>query len=181
MTLEAPSVWQSTWKTAVPPAKDDSWKENLAKYIDARLTGKLTSLALFSAPGVGAASFTFGKSAFKSALSGNSPALLANAVEAGLLASTISVEPNAFIEPKSPATTFSVVQTSLIDPPSIALVKAAIIGVSGLPGTKDASQSQFPVKLREAFLLLTFSVVGLDSKVPPAGPLPLTAPFGSLG
>ncbi len=180
MALQASNLWQTAWKDECPPVPDASWKQNLANFIDARVTNKLSTSALFSAPGTGAMTFTFGKSAFLGALSDSKPASLASAVEAGILASTVVVAPGAFIGSDAPATKFSVVTVAIVAPASAALAKAKVLSVMGLPPTQNADQSQFPVILREAFLLLKISTTGLDSTPPPAGPLPLIDASGSV-
>ena len=75
-----------------------------------------------------------------------------------------------------PNTIFSVVNTTVIDPTSIALGKAKILELVTAPPVSDPQLSQFPTKFREATLLLTITVSGLDSTPPGGGgPLPLVA------
>lgn len=156
--------------------KDSAWKDNLANFIDGQLTSKLTTSGLLKAGGAGAMTFTFGKDAFKSALTDNKAATLASAFEAGILASTVAIASGAFIGSDSPTTKFSSITTAVVNPASVALAKAKVLEVNGLPSTKEANKSEFPVKLRAAALLLTIGIVGFDSTPPTAGPLPLTDP-----
>ena len=93
----------------------------------------------------------------------------ANAWETAILASLAAVGPGCFIPPSSPATLFSAVAGVVIDPASVALGKAKIIELGTSPLVASAQDSEFPIKFREATLLLTVTVSGTDSD--DSGPL----------
>ena len=171
MVLANAAAWQTAWAT-VPNVADTSWKANLANKVDSLVTNLLTTNGLFKAPATPALTFTFAKSTFQSALTDNKPATLANAFEAAILASTYVVPINSFIETDTPATKFSVVESCEVDPASVSLAKAKFLEIVGLTPGSAANQSQFPVKLREAFLLLTVTTTGTDSVI--SAPSPLT-------
>jgi hypothetical protein len=178
MSLEPLSVWKSTL-AALPPTAG-AWYIPFASWYAARI------LPISPDPGVFVAAgflFTFNVSVFQTQLSLLTPvnnALagitgFANAWEAAILASTVVVSPGSALVPPTPATTFSAVATSLIDTTSIALGKAKLLELVSAPQVPDANDSEFPEKFREATLLLTMTVTGINSIVPV--PTPLTAPF----
>lgn len=173
MALSAANVWQTDWAEQCKPVKNDTWKKNLANFIMAQVSHKLTTEGLLASGGAGGMTFTFGKEAFQGALADNKAETLASAFEAGILASTVLVAVGSFVGTQAPASTFSVITTSVINPASLIAAKAKVLEVMGLPPKEAANQSQFPLKLREAFLLLKIDTVGLDSTPTPAGPLPL--------
>lgn len=178
MTLEALSIWQSTFETDLPPVSDASWPDSMTDWYAERIDTPLLTL-----PGLTLAApplpVTFGKAAFKAIFSALVPgltqasamAIIANAWEAGLLASSVVVKPLDSIGVPSPATTWSSVTTSIFDLPSIALGKLKILELIGAPNEGDAKDSLTPVKFREATLLLTVTTTGLNSVTPTAGPL----------
>lgn len=181
MTLEALSIWQSTFKTELPPVKDGSWPDSMTNwYTDRFNTPNLSLPGLVAVPDPTPA--VYGSAAFKALFSTLSPGLsqsaamqiVASAWEAGLLASIVTVSAGSSIGSPSPTTTFSAVTTSVFDPPSIAAGKAKILELVGAANVKDALQAQMPVKFREATLLLTVTTTGLDSTPSGSGgPLPL--------
>ena len=134
MSLEALSIWQSTFETDIPPVADASWPDSFTDWYADRFDSPNLSL-----PGLTIASpptpVVFGKSSFKTIFSTLAPGLsqsaamniVANAWEAGLLASTIGVVAGDSVGTPSPATTWSSVTSSLIDPASIALCKLKIL------------------------------------------------------
>lgn len=168
MTIEALATWQSEW-ALLPKVSDASWKTNLANYIAARLDGKL-SLATYLPPtGV---TFVFNKTVFLASLasvSGDGVAKIAlgfkNAVETS---GSLVVAPGTAVGSASPATTFSVVATSVLVGSA---AKAKIEELSSAPLTNSAAASEFPVKLYAAALLLTADVSGTNSVVPTPAPL----------
>ena len=176
MATPSESTWQNDYAD-IPLVSDDSWKQTLGDYLEALLSSLLTLQTYSPAP-----VFTFGTSAFVSGLSGSDPAVpgsgiiaLQTAFNAGVLASTMVVAPGTSFTPPTPATTFSVVTTTLPDVPSIALGVAKIAELSAAEPTSDPLLSEFPVILREAFVLLTYTVIGTNSVAPT--PAPLTDPL----
>ena len=176
MSIDSLADWKTEFAN-LPLVIDDTWKQNLADYISDRITSKLNLLTY--SPQV---TFTFNKSAFVSALGSVTPAL-GNGVDqiaVGFVNGCIGglvVAPGTAFGAGIPATTFSTVATSIFDAPSLALASAKIIELKSATPVADVSDSIFPGKLREACLLLTATVIGLDSTPPAAGPLPLTDPL----
>ena len=178
MTLEALSDWKTTFASDMVPVSDASWPDTMTDWYVARIDTPLLSL-----PGLTLAvpplPVTFGAAAFKAIFSSLAQPItqvaamniIANAWEAGLLATTVLVKPLDSIGVPSPATTWSAVTTSVFDPASIALGKAKILELIGAPNADNAEDSLTPVKFREATLLLTVTTTGLNSVTPTAGPL----------
>lgn len=131
--------------------------------------------------------FTFQQAIFASALAALAPspssaagiAGFATAWESAMLASTVVVGPGSFVPPPLPTSIFSAVFSTTIDASSIASGKNKIMELVSSAPVDDAQNSDFPVKFREATLLLTFTAIGLDSEpIPPAGPGP--QPFSAV-
>lgn len=192
--LDNLATWRSTL-TALPKVSDDSWAENFATWVSERLSPLTAvdtkgietdplSLTLVSPPPVGFV-FTFDETTFMDELVLLTPTddptagitAFANAWETTinntLFPTTLNVTPGAFIPPTSPTTLFSVITSVVLDPLSIQAAKAKIIELASSMPVDDPNDSDFPVKFREAFLLLTITVSGLDST--PGTPLPLVA------
>ena len=174
-----------TWKDeleALPPKADPSWAPQFAKWYADRIVSIETDPSALVASGF---TFTFNEALFAAGLTVLPPTLdqasgilgFATAWEAALLASLVVVGPGSFIPPSTPATLFSVVITSLVDVPSISLGKLKLLELVTAPPTADAQASEFPEKFRDATLLLTMTVTGTNSVVPPGGPNPLVAPL----
>lgn len=182
MAIDALQIWKDEL-AALPKVADTSWAANFAAWYADRLAGITTSPAALVPSGF---VFTFAQPAFAAqllALGPETSALagitgFANAWEAALNATTVVVAPGSAIPPPTPPTIFSVVISTTIDPASIAAGKAKLLELVTAPPVADPQNSQFPVKFREATLLLTITVIGLDSQPPPSagpGPQPLTA------
>jgi len=172
MSIGSVGDWQNEYAD-IPLVSDDSWKQTLADYLGGLLDNLLTLQTYSPAP-----IFTFGKAAFVTGLAGADPstpgsgvAALQTAFSAGVLASTMIATPPVSFTPVTPATTFSVVVSTLPDAPSIAAGQAKIAELSSAAETSDPLLSDFPVILREAFLLLTYTVIGTNSVAPTPGPL----------
>ena len=179
MAVDPLNLWRSTL-AALPPTTG-AWAPSFSSWYAGRIVGISPDPLVLVPAGF---LFTFNVAIFSSMLSALAPVPtaaagilgFANAWEAALLASTAIMGPGSALVPPSPATIFSVVITTLIDPASIALGKAKLLELVSAPPETDANDSLFPEKFREATLLLTITVTGLNSVVPPVGPLPLTAP-----
>ena len=174
--IDSLSIWQSTFEAL---SKQEDWTQNFADWVDNRVTNKMDLIGVLH-PSGNALSFTFNKSTFKSALE-----LLpivsnkvigvtgfANAWESALLASSVSTLSGSYIGSATPTTTWSVVNSTVLDAPGIAAGKAKILELANDPNV-GAGESKFPEKFMDAFLLLTVTTTGLDSTPTPAGPLPL--------
>jgi hypothetical protein len=166
MALGSDNDWRAAFGE-MPTVGDDTWKANLADTIDGLVTNLLSSPGLLNESGEPAAVFTFGKSAFQAGLSGNTAAAISSAMQAGLTASTAVVAALSYTTPKTPATTFSAVATSIITPASIALATAKILQIAGKANVDDPLDSLVPPIFREAFLLLKLTTTGSDSSSPP--------------
>lgn len=186
MAIDPLATWRSTL-AALPKVADNSWATNFAAWVADRINNKITTnptnLTLAS-PLV----FVFPQATFATQLvaltpTGNALAGITGfadawkaAIDTVLFPATLNVAPGAFVPPATPATTFSTVTSVLLDPASVTAARAKIIELATAPPVADVNDSEFPVKFREAFLLLTITVSGLDSTPTPAGPLPLTVP-----
>ena len=171
------TTWQTTL-AALPQVGDSSWAGNFAAWVDDRVSSKM-SLPGIGGPGL---SFTFSVSTFETELlgleeTGDQAAAMeafADAWGLAMSASTAAVAVNSYIEPIGPTTTWSQVDTTVIDPGSIADGKVKINELATSEPVEDAADSDFAVIFREAFLLLTITTSGLDSTPPGSGgPLPL--------
>ena len=174
MAIDSLSTFQTTFKADIIPTKDDSWMDNLTNWVSARVTG-------LQASGIGGPNvlWVFNSAVFKAGLSAisveaaNGVSGLASSFQSAINASTIVMQPGSFIGSATPANTWSVVSTTMFTPSSVLVGKAKIEELASAPLVNDAINSQFPVKIREAFLLLTIDTSGLDSTPSPGGPLPL--------
>ena len=182
------NVWKSTLKD-LPKVDNPIWAINFANWYGDRIQNIEPDPTKLQPAGF---VFIFNRVLFASLLSALPPtpsqpagiAMFAAAWEAAILTTvfpaTLSASSGTVVPPPSPATTFSVVNSVILDPASVAAGKAKILELASAPLTGDATESQFPVKFREATLKLTITVTGLDSTPTPAGPLPLTAPLVPL-
>lgn len=180
MAVDPLNTWKTTLKD-LPKVADTSWAANFAGWYADRIVNITTDPAALTPVGF---SFPFDTATFETQLLALTPtpsALagiqgFADAWEAAILATTPVVGPGSFIPPSTPETLFSVVTTTIIVPASIAAGKAKILELVSAPAVADAMDSEFPVKFREATLLLKIKVDGLDSTTPgDGGPLPLVA------
>jgi len=174
-----------TWKDELenlPKVSDNSWALNFANWYALRIVGIEPDPAVLTSVGW---VFPFPVPVFASALISLTPtndALagiqgFADAWELAILSTIPVIAPGSFIPPPTPATIFSaIIPPVVIDPASVAAGKAKLVELVTAPPVSDPKDSQFPVKFREATLLLTVTVNGLNSVPPPAGPQPLTAP-----
>ena len=183
MTINPQSDWIEGF-AKLPKVPDSSWADNMANKVDSFVTSKVALTGL-----TGSVTFTFNKSVFASMLRALSPVTssaagtlsFANAWGAAITASSIVVLPGAYLISPSPPTLFSVIISSLIDPPSIALaVQFLATTLASAVPVPDANSSIFGPTFRSAFLMCTATVTGLNSlPIPPAGPgpQPLVAPL----
>lgn len=181
MAIDPLATWRSTL-AALPKVADTSWANTFAGWVADRVNNKITTnssnLTLS-----GSLTFVFNQTAFAAALIALTPtnnALagitgFANAWEVAILTTifpaTLNVDPGAYTPPSSPATIFSSVTSVVLTPASIAAAKAKIIELASASPVSDVNNSEFPVKFRDAFLLLKINVIGLDSVSPTPSPL----------
>ena len=180
MAVDPLATWKSTL-AALPKVSDSSWADNFAAWYAGRIVGITTSPSAFVPTGF---TFTFARSLFASNLRALGPTVsavagitaFANAWLAAMQASVAVVAPGSFKPPTTPKTLFSSIVSTMIDPASTTAARAKLIELVTAPAVDDANNSQFPVKFRDATLLLTITVTGLDSEPPPSagpGPQPL--------
>lgn len=176
MSIDTLADWKTEFAN-LPSVVDDSWKQNLADYISARVTSKLNLLTY--SPQV---TFTFNKPAFVAQLASVTPALGNGVAQiaAGFVDGCVGglvIAPGTAFGAGIPATTFSAVTSSIFDAPSLIAANSKILELESATPVGDINDSVFPEKIRDACLLLTATVIGLDSTPPAAGPLPLTDPL----
>lgn len=165
MSIGSETDWKNAY-AALPLVSTSAWKTNLADYLGDLLDGLLV-LTTYSQ-----SDFTFGRAAFAAGLTDtNGVAGLQTAFNNGVLASTFSIPIGTTFGGGTPAETFSTIGTAVPDAPSIASGQAILATLVNAPQTSDPLQSEFPVKLRNAFLALTYTVTGTNSVSPTPGPI----------
>lgn len=186
MPIDPEKTWIDT-VNKIPPGKNapDQLKK-LSDAVDAAMTGKAQLTGI-----LGKVSFTFEKGIFYAGLLQLGPTKLApegvakfsNAWSQAIVASKMVVPPGASLGAPTPPTIWSVVASTVLDPPSLAAAKSyleAELLSAGLNPVADSNSGKIGPALRKAALLLTYTVTGLDSTPTPAGPLPLVAPACAL-
>lgn len=177
MAIKVLQDWKDSLEN-LPKVANNSWAANFANWYADMIAAITTDPAALVPTGF---VFTFNKPIFEAQLLALTPkdnALagitgFADAWNAALTASTVVVAPASFKPPTSTTTLFSLVTTTTIVPASIAAGKAKILELVSAPPVASAQDSQFPIKFRDATLLLKIKVVGKDSQPPPnAGPGP---------
>lgn len=166
----------------IKPSANSSFAKDIAQWYYLSTIGTQANPTIILAPGF---LFTFQTAILETKLLTLGPSLnvvaqaiqLAEAWEAAILASTVVVAPGASLLPTTPATLFSVVSATVIDPDSIQIAKAKIVEIlsSSTPAT-SALDSKMADAFYEAATKLTITITGINSVPPPAGPLPLVAP-----
>ncbi len=177
------NIWKSTLQD-LPKVDTPVWATNFANWYAERIAKIEPNPDSLSAVGF---TFIFNKALFATLLSTLPPtpsqpggissfaAAWETAVLTTLFPATLSIAAGTVIPPPSPSTTFSSIISVVLDPASVVAGKAKIMELVSAPVAGDATDSQFPVKFREATLKLTITITGLDSTPTPAGPLPLVA------
>lgn len=179
MAIDSLNIWQDGW-AALPKVNDDSWKANLGDYIESRIA----SLKLLSYVPNTNISFSFNKTLFVASLTGidsglgNGAVVIGEAFKTAILASTLALVVPISIGNPLPATTYSAVSSVIFDSASALLASSKIAELVNAPPVTEAKNSEFPVKLREAALLLTATISGTDTTTPT--PLPLIDAFRSV-
>lgn len=176
MAMYTEQEWVEAYAELPLTSDPQEWKTNLADYVEEASAGlSLANFIIASPP------FTFNKNVFASNLTDvNGVVGLSTAFSQAITASTMVV--NAGDSISNPA----VPPTSILGPappPACTVVPASIqvganiiLALASAPPTNDPRTSQFPVKLRQAFAGLLYSVVGVDSTPAPSGPLPINLP-----
>lgn len=175
MPIEILNTWQSEFD-ALEKVNTPQWSLNKADWYSNMIANITPDPSVFSAVGF---SFTFNSASFASLMSSAVPSsdpvsgisTIASAWESAILASIVICGPGSALVPPTPATTFSVVTSTIIDPSSILLGKTMILGLSSAPKTNKGKDSEFPKKFREATLQLKIIVSGMNSLAPTPSPL----------
>lgn len=180
--IDSLDKWKDTFN-ALPKVGDSSWTDNFANWYKDRIVtiepdaSKLTAVGFV---------FKFDADIFSAALKALTPTLSAvegiskmadawlSAMSLVIYPATLSVSAGSFIGSASPPTLFSAIISVLLDPPSILAAKVKLLELITSPRT-SGNDSKFPELFREATLLLSITVTGLNSVPPPTGPLPLVA------
>jgi hypothetical protein len=186
--IDSLGVWLDEFEKIPQDMTGDMAPKNLADFVDQRVTGKLDtskSIVQFAPP----PSFTWQKGIFESTLriickipspDPISPAIkMATAWQQATLASTFTVQPQAKMNKPFPATSGIVATSvSLIDPASVAAAFAYLVAeLSGVKPVSVQKEAVFPKAIRQAFMMLTVTITGIDTKTPPAGPIPFSYPL----
>jgi len=175
MAVDPQATWASTLD-ALPKVADGSWAQNFANWYAGRISGITTKASVVIPVGF---VFTFNAVVFKNNLSALAPTTsasagingFADAWVAAMNASIVVAATGTSGAPASPATTFSAIASAVIDPPSVLLAKAKLQELISAPAVDDGLDSEFPVKFRDATLLLTMTLVGTNSVAPSPSPL----------
>jgi hypothetical protein len=169
MAIAPLATWRSTFAN-LPLVTDTSWQANIANWVNDNISGA-NKLALNGMVGTGL-TFTFNKASFQSGLaSANNIAGFANALSTALTSSLAVVAVGSSILPTTPATTFSVVASTIVDPASITAANAKILELNSAQAVQNAYDSDFPLRFREAILLLKITTSGTNSVAPTPAPL----------
>ena len=173
--------WKKTLND-LSKSSDPVWATKFANWYAERIANIAPDPSFLTAVGF---VFAFPTPAFASALMALPPTTSAPAGIAGYAAAWetsilsivypvgISVSSGSSIPPTAPPTTFSAVTSVLIDPSSIAAGKAKILELINSKPVSNSNDSQFPIKFREATLMLKINVSGMNSQ--PPTPVPLVA------
>ena len=168
MTISPLQTWRDQYEL-LELVSDDSWKQNLADYLGDLLDNAFTLSTYTPAP-----IFTFDRTTFASLLDSGVDqgiASLKAAFQSAIQSSTMFVSVGSYIGSSTPATTYSVVASVVPDPPSILAGQNKIQELEFAQATSDPQLSEFPEKLRDAFLLVTYTVTGTNSVAPTPSPL----------
>lgn len=172
MAIDSLNIWQDEWAN-LPKVNDDSWKSNLGDYIESRIA----NLKLLSYVPNTNISFSFNKTLFVDSLTGidsglgNGAIVIGEAFKTAILASNLTLVVPISIGNLSPTTLYSSISSVIFDPASALLASSKIAELVNAQPVADALDSEFPVKLREAVLLVTATITGTDSTAPT--PIPL--------
>lgn len=174
MALEDQTTWGLFFKD-LPKVSDDSWIDTLVAYLENRINENLKLIGYFPENGN---SIVLNSSYIKSAISSSNASTgdliekLASGLKSAVtLPNTLTVSSGSYILIDTPATKFSLVTLSIINSASASLLEAKILELLTAPLVENAKDSQFPVKIRDAFLLLTATISGTNSVSPTPGPL----------
>jgi len=181
-------TWLADFALLPPDSTGSEAPKNIANFLDTKVTNKLdlnNSIAKVSPP----PQFTWQKSIFQNlfALVSKIPspdpitpaAKIAQAWQQATMASTLVISAGATIAPPPPGTNgVAATAVALIDPATLALAVTNLITDLAAAGpTPTAAASVLPKALYKAFTSITFTITGMDTKPPPAGPIPILLPI----
>jgi len=184
MPIDPENSWIETVNKLPPTKTAPEGFKALAKAVDACVTSKAQLTGIVGPP----PTFTFNKALFLTGLLSMGPVpatpagvtAFVQAWAGAVTASVMVVSPGSAFGAAAPPTLFSVVISAILDPPSLAAAQSALIAeltASGLKPVKNYKDSKVGPGMLKAFKLLSYTVTGLNSIPPPAGPLPLVAPL----
>ena len=185
MPIDPLPLWKKEFKNLKPVGDKDppgKWADNLADFIDQRVTNKMTLGTPIMGP---PSTFTFQKALFSAPLKAlqavpdpiSGRTAVANAWQSAILASTMVPGAGIALGSPAPPTLFSAPPVCMIFPVSVTLAYAGLLmDLIGLGEAQDPLMSKMPDALYTAFTKLQFMLQGLNSIPPPAGPLPLIVP-----
>jgi len=177
MPVDPLAIWNSTWATLPLDPTGVLYPPVIGTWLATRVLGfTFDPLSLAGTPPT---LLTWAKPVFEAGITGMIPdptqvlgaTTLATAWESAILASTILALPGSFVIPPTPATTFSVVTSTLIDIPSVTAAKIALISALSTALPTPGILFPVPTELRTAFLSVTYTASGLNSIVPTPTPL----------
>ena len=157
MSINALQDWKDSF-AAIPLVSDQTWKDNLADWIDSNVTDM--KLAGYSPSSN--ISFTYDKATFSSSLP-DSDTLGSSAVFLNALASAFQSSINSsslVITPPMSSPAFTAISGAVVDAPSVAS-GMAVINATILSNVEAAEDSALIPAIRNAFLGLTYTVSGV--------------------
>lgn len=188
MPIDSLSIWLDEFEKIPQDPTGDLAPKYLAEFVDKRVTEKLdtdSKIVKWNPP----PTYKWKKEIFEAVLRiickapVNAPLLpaikMADAWQKATLASTFLIEPNAKMNPPFPATNgIGAAPVAIIDPASVALAYAYLVAqLSSVLPVPQQRGAVFPRAVRQAFLMLTYTITGIDTKPPPTGPIPFTYPL----
>jgi hypothetical protein len=181
-------IWLDEFEKIPQDPTGDLAPKNLADFVDQRVTRKLetSSQVVQWTP---APTFTWQKATFESTLRilckipsvlPLTPAIqMATAWKTATLISTFMIQPQAKMNPPAPATTgIAATAGAVIDPASVELAYVYLVAQLGsVVPVSNQKGAVFPRAFRQAFLMVTYTISGIDTTPPPAGPIPFMYPM----
>jgi hypothetical protein len=172
--LDPLGAWRADFAT-LPKTLDSSWAVNFANwYYGHIVNNELTGVITAQPP------LDFKKGVFASALAASTPQITAAAGVAQFADAWVTAD-NASVDLKvasgdsvgspSPATTWSVVSSKILDGSGISAGRSVIMTLVSAAPAIDAMSSEFPPKFKTATETLTGSVSGLNKIIPIPTPL----------
>lgn len=177
--LEPLGTWKDTFD-ALPNVATRQGIINFVNWTDARVTNKM----ILNTGIMGTIQFTFDKGTYQSILETwtnyrdyrSGRIILANAWAAAVLSSTMSVGSGSYVGAPSPPTTWG-------PPPSTTVIGGSVssaqqVLIEQLLALENTSgRSKIPDVLRQAFLMVTYMVTGINIAIPT--PFTLTVPVAT--